>query len=49
MRMPHKKFSTIRIDVETRKKLARLGHKDETYDDVINRLIDHYLKTHKLE
>ena len=31
--------TTIRIDVETREKLKRFGHKGESYDDIIERLM----------
>ncbi len=31
--------TTIRIDVETRENLKRFGHKGESYDDIIERLM----------
>ena len=31
--------TTIRIGVETREKLKRFGHKGESYDDIIERLM----------
>lgn len=36
--------TTIRILRGTRKRLAELGKKTETYDDIINRLADFYEK-----
>jgi predicted DNA-binding protein len=35
--------TTISLDEETRDRLKALGRKGETYDDLVNRLIDHYL------
>ena len=35
---------TIRIRKETAKTLKELGKKGETYDDVINRLLDRILR-----
>jgi len=32
--------TTIRISVETRDKLKKIGRKGETYDDIIKRLLD---------
>jgi predicted DNA-binding protein len=32
----------IRLKLETRKRLAELGKKGETYDQIINRLIEFY-------
>lgn len=31
---------TLQISIETRERLKKLGRKDETYDEIINRLID---------
>lgn len=36
--------TTVSMDEETRDRLKALGRKGETYDDLINRLIDHYLR-----
>ncbi len=33
--------TTIQIDVKTREKLKRFGHKGESYDDIIERLMDY--------
>ena len=33
--------TTIQVDVETREKLKRFGHKGESYDDIIERLMDY--------
>ncbi len=35
--------TTISLDPETRDRLKSLGRKGESYDDLVNRLIDHYL------
>jgi hypothetical protein len=34
------KITTIRIKVKTKKRLDEFGKKSETYDDIINRLLD---------
>lgn len=39
-----KPYTTIRIRKETREKLKRIGKKDESYDDILNRLINVYIK-----
>lgn len=41
-------LTTIKIQTETREKLADLGKKSESYDTIINRLIGFYLE-HKEE
>ena len=33
-------FTTIRIELDTRDKLRRLGKKGDTYDEIINALIE---------
>ncbi len=33
--------TTIQVDVETREKLKRFGHKGESYDDIIERLMNY--------
>lgn len=35
--------TTISLDPETRDRLKSLGRKGESYDDLVNRLIDHFL------
>ncbi|KYK32688.1 MAG: hypothetical protein HXS46_20525 [Theionarchaea archaeon] len=35
-------FSTIKIKRETREKLKHFGHKDESYNDIIERLMDYF-------
>ena len=35
-------LTTIKIQTETRDKLADLGKKSESYDTIINRLIEFY-------
>ncbi len=33
--------TTIQVDVKTREKLKRFGHKGESYDDIIERLMNY--------
>lgn len=40
-------LTTIKIQTETRDKLADLGKKSESYDTIINRLIDSYKENPK--
>jgi hypothetical protein len=40
--------TTVKVKKETRKMLAKLGSKDETYDDIIKRLIHFYRKNSKV-
>lgn len=37
-------ITTIQLTKETREKLLEVGKKKETYDDLINRLIEFYTK-----
>jgi len=39
--------TTIKILKSTRERLADLGKKLDTYDEIVNRLIDAYLKNNK--
>jgi hypothetical protein len=39
-----KNITTIQLKKNTRERLLEIGMKKETYDDLINRLIDFYLK-----
>lgn len=39
--------TTVKILKSTRERLADLGKKQDTYDEIINRLIDAYLKDNK--
>ena len=39
--------TTVKILKSTRERLADLGKKQDTYDEIINRLIDAYLKNNK--
>jgi len=39
--------TTIKILKSTRERLADLGKKQDTYDEIVNRLIDAYLKNNK--
>jgi uncharacterized membrane protein len=34
--------TTISLETETRDRLKALGRKGETYDELVNRLIDHF-------
>ena len=36
-------ITTIQVKKSTRDRLVEIGKKKETYDDIINRLIDFYL------
>ncbi len=36
-------ITTIQLTKETREKLLEIGKKKETYDDLINRLIEFYV------
>jgi hypothetical protein len=40
-------LTTIKIQTETRERLADLGKKSESYDTILNRLIDYYLEKKK--
>ena len=40
--MKNEIITTIRIRPKTRERLKNLGKKSETYDDIINKLIDKY-------
>jgi len=37
-------MTTIKINIETREELKKLGRKGETYDKIIKRLIECYKK-----
>ena len=39
IKMSENEYSIIRLSKSTIERLKRLGTKDETYDDIINRLI----------
>ena len=34
--------TTIRLNPETRDKLKHVGHKDQTYNDIVNVLLDRF-------
>ena len=34
------KRTSIQVTIETKERLVKLGKKDETYDDIIRRLLD---------
>jgi predicted CopG family antitoxin len=40
-------LTTVKIKKDTREKLAELGSKKETYDDIIRRLIEFYEENSK--
>ena len=40
--MANNMLTTIQIKKETREKLKRFGHKAESYDDIIQRLMDYF-------
>ncbi|MDD5143498.1 hypothetical protein [Methanoregula sp.] len=42
-------LTTIKIQTETRDKIADLGKKSESYDTILNRLIDFYREHAKKE
>jgi hypothetical protein len=37
-------ITTVKLSKKTRDKLAELGSKNETYEDIIERLIEFYIK-----
>lgn len=41
-----KKMTTIAISTENRKVLGELGGKEETFDDIIKKIIESYKKRH---
>ena len=43
-KMPTNNVTTIKVSKRTRDELARLGNKNETYEDIIKRLIHSYKK-----
>ena len=38
-------ITSLKVRKATRDRLAKLGNKTETYDDLLNRLMDSYSKT----
>lgn len=38
-------ITTVKVTKKTREKLAEIGSKEETYEDIIRRLIQFYLKS----
>jgi len=40
-------ITTLKVKKKTREKLAEIGNKKETYDDIIQRLIEFYRKNNK--
>ena len=43
-KMPANNVTTIKVSKRTRDELARLGNKNETYEDIIKKLIYSYKK-----
>ena len=41
-----KDIATIQVHKKTRQRLGRLGSMNETYDDFINRILDHWEQSH---
>jgi hypothetical protein len=41
-----KDITTIQIRRETRQRIGKLGSMNETYDDFINRILDHWEQSH---
>lgn len=39
--------TTIQLEVKTRDRLMSIGRKGETYDEIINKLVDAHLKRKK--
>jgi len=39
--------TTIQLEMKTRDRLMSIGKKGETYDEIINKLIDQHLKRKK--
>jgi len=37
-------ITTIRLTKATKSKLAGLGNKNETYEDILNKLADYYIE-----
>jgi len=42
-------LTTVKIRKDTRERLASMGSKKETYNDIINRLMDRYEQSNKRE
>ncbi|MEM2175486.1 MAG: hypothetical protein QXI58_07710 [Candidatus Micrarchaeia archaeon] len=40
-------ITTIKLKKQTKKMLEELGKKNETYDDIIKKLIEYYYKSEK--
>ena len=37
-------ITTIRVTKKTKSKLAELGNKSETYEDILNKMVDFYIQ-----
>lgn len=46
--MEENEITTIQIRKKTRKRLGEIGGKDETFDDIVGRLIDLY-EEHRID
>lgn len=40
-------ITTVKVQKKTRDRLTKLGNKSETFDDIINRLVNFYVKNSK--
>ena len=45
----YKYYTLIRITRKTKDKLLKFGHKGQTYDDVINQLLDGYTDEYEVK
>jgi len=41
--------TTVKLKPDTKKMLAKLGNKDDTYDDIIRRVITFYVKKNRVK
>jgi hypothetical protein len=41
--------TTVKLKPRTKKMLARLGNKDDTYDDIIRRIIKFYVEQNRVK
>jgi hypothetical protein len=41
--------TTVKLKPNTKKMLAKLGNKDDTYDDIIRRIITFYVKKNRVK
>jgi len=41
--------TTVKLKPETKRMLARLGNKDDTYDQIVRRIIMFYIKKNRVK